>query len=108
MLSKFKTMWDARCDCINVLKQWIELLHDTVQPIKIARCCAGRKTRTFGKVAIDKILEQEIIEPAQNELTAPVVPAPMKDGTLRFCVDRKRHKALKTEISTPYHVTKNT
>ena len=40
------------------------------------------------------MIEADVIEPAQSEWASPIVLAPKKDGTLRFCVDyRKRNAA---------------
>lgn len=47
------------------------------------------------------MLEQKVIELPQNEWAAPIVFAPKKDGTMRFCYDYMRLIALETRDLYP-------
>ena len=43
---------------------------------------------------IKEMLSQGIIEPSVSEWASPIVPILRKDGSLRLCVDYRRHNAI--------------
>lgn len=48
----------------------------------------------FERIEIEKVLLQEVMEPAQKERTVQIVFALMKDECMRFCVDNWRMNAV--------------
>ena len=51
--------------------------------------------RSIEKEEVYKMLKAEVIEPRiENRVAAPIVFAPRRDGTLRFCVDYRRLNAM--------------
>lgn len=71
MLAEFHTMWDGYFSRTNIAKQRIKRLHEKVQPVHLAPCRAGPNNRKFEIPEIEKIIEQNVIEPGQNEFAAP-------------------------------------
>ena len=86
-------MWSGKLGCINATAHRITLEPGT-RPIRSMPYRQGPAARTFVKKEIDKMLEANVIEPAASEWASPVVLAPKKDGTLRFCVDYRRLNAV--------------
>lgn len=87
MLTKFRSMRDRYFVCINLEKHLIVLLNIDTLPVHSATYCVGPKTKEFENSQIEKMLKQNIIEPALNECVAPIVIALKDDGPLRLCID---------------------
>lgn len=68
----------------------IEISLEDTWPIHSALYQAGPKARKLKKDEIAEMLDLEVIEPAQNKWTSPIVFALKKDGTLWFCVDYRK------------------
>lgn len=83
-------------------KRRIEPLDDNTQPVHSATYRAEPKTLELGKIKIDKMLKDNITEPAETEWAAPIVFAPKKDDSLRFCDDYRRLHAVKKQ--DPYSI----
>ena len=92
MLSEFKDMWSGRLGKIGATKHRIEL-KPGARPIYQAPYRAGPIAREKEKTEIDRMLRAGVIEPTSAEWASPVVFAPKKDGTMRFCVDYRKLKA---------------
>lgn len=94
MLRKFQFMWNGHPDHVNIAKHLIKLTGEKTQPIRSAPYRDGPKTREFEEAEIDKMLLQEVIEPAQTEWATPIAFASKKDGSLHFCVEYKKLNAV--------------
>lgn len=81
MLTEFQAILDNHLGRINVGKHWIEPLSDITQHIHSVHFHAGPESRELEKFAIEKMLLQSIIEPAQTQWAATIVFAHKKDGT---------------------------
>jgi Reverse transcriptase (RNA-dependent DNA polymerase) len=60
------------------------------KPVHAQPYRAGSNARVAEKTEIDRMLAQQVIEPATCERASPIVLVPKPDGTLRFCVDYRR------------------
>ena len=99
LLEKYSDMWKpGKLGCIKATEHRIELVENT-RPIHQMPYRQGLPAREKTLEAIRKMIEQDVIEPAVSEWASPVVFAPKKDGTQRFCVDYRRLNAVtKTDV----------
>lgn len=65
----------------------MEKLEHTTSPVRPANYDASPETREFWKTKIDRMLIENIIEPAQNEWAFPIVLVSKKDATFHLFVD---------------------
>ena len=101
MLRKYSSIYDGTLGEIRVVEHRIDL-KEGAEPFAQHPYRAGQKAREFEKQEIDRMLEAGVIEPAARSAWAsPVVLAPKKDGTLRFCVDYRRLNAMSVRDSYP-------
>ena len=77
---------------INITEHRIELQPGT-RPIRSQPYRQGPATRELVAKNVREMIEADVIEPAQSEWASPIVFAPKKDGTLRFCVDYRKLNA---------------
>ena len=89
VLRKHSTMWDGTLGTIKVTEHRIEVEPGT-KPIRSLPYRQGPATRKMTHEQIQEQLEAGVIEPCTTEWASPVVFAPKKDGTMRFCVDYRR------------------
>ena len=101
MLEKYESMWDGHIGQITVAKHRIDLVDEGMRPIHAHPYRAGPKRRELEKAELDNMLKEGIAEPATTEWASPIVFAPKKDGTLRFCVDYRRLNAMTIRDSYP-------
>lgn len=94
MLTDFRAKWNDYVVRLYVAKRWIVLIEDTTKPVHSAPYCAGMRTREFEIVEINKMLAQNVFEPAQTEWSAQIVFAPKENDTMRFRVDYRKLNAL--------------
>lgn len=84
-----------------MVKHRIDLLQLESAPVHSEPYRAGLKTPEIEKTVFEKMLAENVIERAQMEWAAPIVFALKKNGTLRFCVDYYKHKAVAMGDSYP-------
>lgn len=79
---------------IITTKHQIKLLKPTRRPLHLAPYRIGPKTSKLEKTKIGKMLEENIIEPAQTKWASLIVFAPKKDCTSRIYVDYRKCNVL--------------
>jgi hypothetical protein len=89
MLEPHHRMWDGRLGTVAATTHRIEVLPGS-KPVHAQPYSAGSNARVAEKTEIDRMLAQQVIEPATCEWASPIVLAPKSDGTLRLCVDYRR------------------
>jgi Reverse transcriptase (RNA-dependent DNA polymerase) len=82
-------MWDGRLGTVAATTHRIEVLPGS-KPVHAQPYRAGSHARVAEKTEIDRMLAQQVIEPATCEWASPIVLVPKPDETLRFCVDYRR------------------
>ena len=80
ILAAFQHMWDGRLGNINITQHRIDLKPDT-KPVFQPPYRAGPRQRELEQMEIQRMLEQDVIEPSMSEWAAPIVFAPKKDGS---------------------------
>ena len=94
VLAKYKDMWKpGKLGCIKATEHRIDLVEGT-KPIHQMPYRQGLPAREKTVEIIKQMMDQDVIEPAMSEWASPVVFAPKKDGTTRFCVDYRRLNAV--------------
>jgi Reverse transcriptase (RNA-dependent DNA polymerase) len=89
MLEPHHRMWDGRMGTVAATIHRIEVLPGSM-PVHAQPYRAVSHARVAEKTEIDRMLAQQVIEPATCEWVSPIVLVPKPDGTLRFCVDYRR------------------
>jgi hypothetical protein len=84
MLSKHASMWDGRLGQVDSTGHHVET---TGGPIFQQPYRAGPFARTAEQAEVNRMLEEDIIEPATSEWSSPVVLVPVRDEGMCFCVD---------------------
>ena len=93
MLERHEGMWTpGKLGEINITEHRIEL-QPGIRPIRSQPYRQGPATRELVAKNVREMIEANVIEPAQSEWASPIVFAPKKDGTLRFCVDYRKLNA---------------
>ena len=70
-------------------------------PIKQAPRRLPFNRRQEVKEMVDKMLQQQIIEPAHGPWSSPIVLVKKKDGSTRFCVDFRRLNSITMKDAHP-------
>lgn len=89
MLTQFSYMWDDHLGRIAIAEHRIKLLPNSNR-IHSVPYQAGHIVRELKRLEIVEILFQNVIEPVQKRMVAPVVLTPKKNKSLRFCIDYKK------------------
>ena len=102
VLEPHHKMLDGHLGKMSGVEHEIDLLPDA-KPHSSVPYRAGIRMRDIEKARVDKMVQQGVAVPAPpTEFAAPVVFAPKKDGTLRFCVDYRRLNA--TTVGDAYPI----
>jgi hypothetical protein len=93
-------IWDGRLGTVAATTHQIEVLPGS-KPVHAQSYRAGSHARVAEKTEIDRMLAQQVNEPATCEWASPIVLVPKPDGTLRFCVDYRRLNMITVPDSYP-------
>ena len=100
MLEKYSSVFEGKLGTISATKHRIRLKPGS-SPVHMNPYRAGPDKRDRIRKEIEYQLAAGVIEPAQSEWASPVLLAPKKDGTDRFCVDFRRLNAATIPDSYP-------
>jgi hypothetical protein len=89
MLEPHHRMWDGRLGTVAATTHRVEVLPGS-KPVRAQPYRAGSHARVAQKTEIDRMLAQQVIEPATCKWASPIVLVPKLDGTLQFFVDYRR------------------
>ena len=89
MLRPFADMGSGKLGNLSVTQHRIELKTGST-PVHAQPYRAGPKARQVEEEQVSKILDAEVIEPANSEWASAVVLVPKPDGSLHFCVDYRK------------------
>jgi Reverse transcriptase (RNA-dependent DNA polymerase) len=87
ILSKNASMWDGRLGRIDSVSHRVKT---TGEPIFQQPYRARPFARTAEQTKVNRMLAEDIIEPAKSEWSSPVILVPKRDGGMRFCVDYRK------------------
>lgn len=100
LLEPHKKMWDGHLGTVAATSHRIDVIPGS-KPVHCQPYRAGPRARAAEKEEIDRMLEQQVIEPATGEWASPIVLVPKPDGSLRFCVDYRRLNAMTVPDTYP-------
>lgn len=66
---------------------WRSIDTGEAKPVSAWRRKLSEEEHAYIKAEVEKYLQMGIIRPSYSSWSSPVVLAPKKDGTLRFCVN---------------------
>ena len=76
-------------------------IKDGTRPIQVGPYRCAPKRREIIEENINDMLKEGIITPSKSPWASPVVLAPKKDGTLRFCIDYRKLNAITVKDAYP-------
>lgn len=91
MLLQFLSIWDRHLGRIGTIKHKIKSLPSS-NPVYSTPFRSGPTGPNFQQFEVEEMLSQNNINPPQTEWETPVVFAPKKDKSHRFCVDSRKLK----------------
>jgi hypothetical protein len=100
MLEPHHKMWDGHLGTVAATSLRIEVTAGS-KPVHCQTYRAGSRARSAEKEDIDRMLAEQVIEPATYEWASPIVLVPKSDGSLRFCVDYRRLNAIPVPDTYP-------
>ena len=101
MLDQHKDMWTGQALGVIKATQHRIDLNAGARPVRFAPRRAGHAAREAETAEVKRQLEADVIKPTSSEWGFPVVLVPMKDGTLRFCVDYRLLNVVTKKDSYP-------
>lgn len=93
-------MWDGHLGRIGIIAYRIKPLQSS-NFVNLAPYQVGCTAREFHHLEMEKMLSQNVIEPAQTIWAAPIVFAPKKEGSLRFPVKYRNLNNLTRRDANP-------
>ena len=93
MLEEHCSMWSGKLGELKATEHVIDVPEGT-KPIRAQPYRMGPDRRASIEAEISRMLELGVIEPTSAEWASPIVIAPKKDGSTRFCVDYRRLNAV--------------
>lgn len=100
ILESHEPLLAGKLGTVGATQHRIELKPGTT-PVRQPPYRAGPEKRELIREQIEYQLNAGVIEPAQSEWASPVLLAPKKDGTMRFCVDFSRLNAATVPDTYP-------
>ena len=91
---------DHDMGCTTLVQHSIPIEPGT-RPIKQAPRRLGAEKEVEVDKQVKKLIEQDLIEPAQGAWSSPVVLVKKKDGSWRFCIDYRRLNAVTVHDAYP-------
>uniref|UniRef100_A0A8C5E1V1 ribonuclease H n=1 Tax=Gouania willdenowi TaxID=441366 RepID=A0A8C5E1V1_GOUWI len=85
LLQKWPTVWTVTTGTTKVIKH--KIVSADGMPVRRRAYRVSPEKRNVIEEQIQKMLENNVIEPSTSPWASPVVITPRKDGTPRFCVD---------------------
>ncbi len=100
LIKKYSDIFTNKPGKTTKLKHQIDVKEGT-RPLTAAPYrCAPNRRKIIGD-NIEEMLKEEIITPSNSPWSSPVVLAPKKDGTLRFCIDYRKLNAVTIRDAYP-------
>ena len=99
-LTPFQSMWDGHLGTIKSTQHRIDL-QPNAKPVFQQPYRAGPRQRELEKTEVKRMLKEGVIEPCTSEWGSPIVFAPKKDGSLRFCIDYRKLNAVTIRDAYP-------
>ena len=100
MLKKHEAMWNGKLGTIRTPPHRIQLKEGS-NAIHAHPYRAGPEARKAEEKEVQRMLNEQVIEPAQSEWASPVVLVNKPDGSLRFCIDYRKLNALTVKDTYP-------
>lgn len=87
LISELEFVWSESLERIGAAKHRNKLYDPNMPPVYSFTYCVGPETCKLKKNKSNKMLMDNIIEPARIKWASRIVFAPKKDDTIRFCVE---------------------
>lgn len=100
ILEKYSSIFKHEKGKTSIVKHRINLTPES-QPINLPPYRYAPARRRVIEDNIQEMLQQEIIRPSHSPWASPVVLAPKKDGSLRFCIDYRKLNAITIRDAYP-------
>jgi hypothetical protein len=100
VLEPHRKIWDGHLGTVAATPHRIEVTAGS-KPVHCQPYRAGSSARSAEKEEIDRMIAEQLIEPATCEWASPIVLVLKPDGSLRFCVDYRRLNAINVPDTYP-------